>query len=208
MIYEIEIYPPLKDKVNQPIAELKHAVVDTGGQGRLILKRNKTNKHVSSCAQYHSALQQGFTAYTNESRALVSFYTLWCGSLNWLAHAKTSTLSYVKNFNLTTDYASLPSQIFFTRLGDSHQAKTLIEKYPDATLTSIQPTSITLDSKKSQLTMVINLLARADFSNNSQQDLLVSVAEFSHIDNFKHYGIYALQRNSKNGAFKKIEKPE
>lgn len=200
-MFDVEIYPPLHDKINLPIAQMRDVVVDTAGQGRLVLSNGSIKQHVSTCNQYQTALKKNYLPNSDYDLSTLSFFTLWCGSLNWLEKAKAAQKSYIKNFNLSQSYGRLPSKIFFSALGSKKNGLTLIEKYPDVTLVDIKDKTITVESKKSKIKAVISLLAKADFNNNNQQDLLLSVAEYSLTNSYRQYGIFVVTRHSLNGAF-------
>ena len=200
-MFDIELYEPLKAKITQPIAEMRKMVVDTGGQGRLELTDGFIDKHVSTCMQYETALSENFYTKTTYDQSIMSYFTLWCGSLVWLEKAKPAKQSFVTNFSLAESFGKLPAQMAFTPLGQKSKAKTLIEKYPDATLTQIGKTSITLESKQSKISMVINLLAKADFSGSHQQELLVSVAQYALQGSYRQYGVVVVAKPTKEERY-------
>ena len=199
-MFAVEIYPPLQDKIHLPIAEMREAVVDTAGQGLLSLTYGYLKKKVSTCNQYQSALDEGYRVPSDYDVSMLSFYTFWCGSLDWLAKAKPAKKSFIQEFTLSQSFGMLPSKIFFSRLGDStYKNSTLIEKYPDLTLLTINGRSITLESKKANIRAIISLLAKADFTHDGQQDLLLSIAEYSMNDSYHQYGVFSLSRHSNHG---------
>ena len=200
-MFAIELYEPIKHKITQPMAEMRKMVVDTAGQGRLKLTDGFSEKFVSTCLQYDEALSDNYHADTTYSMSIMSYFTLWCGSLHWLERATNATETFVSNFSLTQDFGQLPANMFFTPLGRKNKGKTLIEKYPDATLTSVQANGVTIDSKQAQIRMVINLLAKADFNGDHKQDLLFSIAEYGLQGSHRQYSVMAIGKASKDSAY-------
>jgi len=205
-MFDVEIYPPLHDKINAPIAQMRDVVVDTAGQGRLILSDGYLKKHVSTCNQFKTAFSEGYSLQSDYDASVMSFFTLWCGSINWLEKAKSASVSFVSQFNLSQSFGKLPSQMFFSALGSTHKQGTLIEKYPDLTLIDIKKHAITVESKKSAIRAVISLLARADFNLDNKQDLLLSVAEYSTKDSYHQYGVFAVALDDLKGEFKALSR--
>ena len=204
-MFAIDLYPPLKDKMTLPISELRDQVVNTAGQGRLVLKnQNNQSKHVSTCNQYQKAMQGGYMAKSSDAASMISFYMLWCGSLNWMEKAKAAKNSYLKNFSLVQDYPKLPSSLFYSPIGHKHQAISLLEIYPDITIQSIHDNSIVLSSKSHHHTIVITLLAKADFNHDGKQDILLSIAEYSTKGRYTQYGVYPITKLSDTARFQKL----
>lgn len=205
-MFAVEVYPPLKDKIIQPIAQLRDNIVNTSGQGRLILTKKSKKKYISTCNQYKKAQQQFYVPQNSYDPSINSFFVFWCGSLDWLEKAKPAKISYLQNYNLKLSFAKLPSSLFIKHASDnSLKTSTLIEKYPDATLIDIKPQTITVESKKTQVRMIISLLAKADFNNNGNQDLMLSVAQYSFNGNYQKYGIYVLSKNDAESVLKVVE---
>ena len=200
-MFAIELYEPIKHKITHPIAQMQKMVVDTAGQGRLLLTDGYLDKHVSTCQQYSNALSEHFYTKSTYDLSMMSFFTMWCGSLNWLEKAKPASKSFVTNFSLTTSFGQLPADMFFSPLGRKNNSKTLIEKHPDATLTAVRQNSVTIESVKAQIKIIINLLAKADFNNNKKQDLLFSIAEYGLQGSHRQYSVAAIGKSSDKSNF-------
>ena len=204
-MFAIELYAPLQEKINQPITQLQNMVVNTAGQGRLVLTDGTLKKYVSTCNQYKEALSESYHIESTYDASMMSYFTLWCGSLDWLEKAKPASESFVKQFALEQSFGQLPASLFYSALGSSGKPKTLIDKYPDATLGQIGQHSVTIESKKAHIQAVISLLAKADFNHNKQQDLLVSIAEYNVNGSHRQYGVFAIGKASAQSDFVRID---
>ncbi len=204
-MFAIELYAPLQEKINQPIAQLRNTIVNTSGQGRLILTNGTLKKHVSTCNQYQAALNQNYFTKSTYDLSMMSFYTMWCGSLDWLEKAKPGSESFVEKFFLEQSFGQLPASMFYSAPGSSNKPKTLIEKYPDATLSHIGLRSVTIESKQANIRAVVSLLGKADFNGNKQQDLLLSIAEYQLKGSHRQYGVYAIGKASSQSEWVKID---
>ena len=135
---------------------------------------------VENCVSLERRLAEGYEGVGNNNHKLSVYHTAWCGAVRMLQDAKPAKVSYLRNFVMDADSVDyLPA--FLNLFGSCHwmclryqaneEGAPLSRFEPEFDIEVVSPDII--KGRSDYSTLSVEIVARADFSGDELDDLLV-----------------------------------
>lgn len=158
-----------------------------------------------TCNEYFKLTKAGYLPANDTETAKEGYYRTVCQPLYYLEYAIPAKFSFVRDFDLSKDYKTLPAELIFPSLiVSSKPIGSLGSVFPDTQIMTNQPVtkySVDLISKKANMRAHVAVLAFGDFNRDGYDNILLFVAKYVLDGNFHDYSTYVLTRKVANGPF-------
>lgn len=151
-----------------------------------------------TCEDYFKLRKAGFFPVNNMEIGQESYFKNTCDPLQYFQHAQPATMSYIRNFNLQTDYKLLPAAAIFPSLGNMPDPEgNLGTAFPDIQISGTpSKNSITVTSQNIGMEADISVLGWGDFTHSGNDQMLIFVANYALGGTYHSYTTYVLGKDS------------
>ena len=166
--------------------------------------------HVRTCREYESALEQGYSPYSNFDFKMATWFRHQCGLLNSLQTATTPQQSFISNPKVGVVDLELLPVLFFPIIGDESANMEFLDgtyknKVDDGVLVveNAYPNSLRVREPEGMGQSLVEVV-RADFNGDGIEDILLFEYCYATHGTFGYGGIRILTRKSINGKFETV----
>ncbi|MGB6976213.1 MAG: hypothetical protein WBE18_01985 [Gammaproteobacteria bacterium] len=206
--YPVKWTSELKLQSIKEIPDLLVSPTYVKSQVKYVTDNRAVHGIAKTCKDFFHFTKKGFVAESNREINAENQFIKSCDPLIYLLHAKPAKRSYIRNFNIQKDYGLLPAKMIFPNLGSGHQPRgTLKKAFPHAQVTIMNPTSITLSSKKDDMKTSVSVFAWGNFSGGGYDQMLILIANHALLGTYHTYTPYVLTRKGANAPITVVKLP-
>lgn len=194
------------------IADLRNRPIRFGANSHIdgvtLTNQNDEKVYVRSCAEYESAINSGYFAYSNFDNKMSIYFRHQCGLLKALESATTPKISYISEPRVGVLDLNLMPYGLFPYLTEPHvdaSTATYEDKVRDGSLIlkGVTQNKLVIQEPEGIGQMLIEV-ARADFNNDGIEDILLYEYGYATHGTLGFGGVTILTRRSAESPFEAL----